>query len=112
MLRSIAFLAALPLLAVSVAAWADDARHGKVLFLTVGCAECHGTVGQGGAGPHLAPDPLPADVIAGYIRDPSGQMPPYAASVLSDADIADIAAYLKSLPASPSPDRIPELSAR
>jgi mono/diheme cytochrome c family protein len=88
-----------------------NAKHGQQLFLTVGCSECHGTAGQGGAGPHLAtPHPLPAAVIRAYIRDPAGQMPPYAASVLSDADIADIAAYLQSIPDPPKLSAIPELS--
>lgn len=80
---------------------AADAAHGKTLFTTVGCSFCHGTAGQGGVGPHLAPDPLPADAIKAYIQNPGGNMPPYVASVLSDADIADIAAYLGTIPAPP-----------
>jgi mono/diheme cytochrome c family protein len=91
---------------------AGNATHGKKLFLTVGCAECHGTVGQGGVGPNLSAHPLPAAVIAAYIRDPGGVMPPYVASVLSDADVADIAAYLRSIPPSPKPNQIPELSSQ
>jgi ubiquinol-cytochrome c reductase cytochrome c subunit len=105
------FLGAL-LLTVSTAALADgDAQRGKTAFMTNGCYECHGTVGQGGAsGPSLAPRSPAATAIAHYIRDPKGAMPPYVQKVLSDADIADIAAYLKSLPAPKSPDQIPELS--
>lgn len=80
---------------------AADAARGKTVFTTVGCSSCHGTVGQGGVGPHLAPDPLPVEAIEGYIRNPAGSMPPYVASVLSDADIADIAAYLRTIPALP-----------
>jgi ubiquinol-cytochrome c reductase cytochrome c subunit len=80
---------------------AGDATRGQQLFLSVGCYECHGTVGQGGAGPRLAPDPLPADAIAQYIRHPGDVMPPYVQSVLGDKDVADIRAYLASLPASP-----------
>ena len=87
----------------------NSAAHGKTLFLTVGCAECHGTMAQGGVGPHLVPNPLPAMAIAGYIRNPPGVMPPYAASVLSDSDVADIASYLASIPASPSASQISEL---
>ena len=34
---------------------AGDAAKGKVLFMKNGCYECHGTVGQGGTGPRIAP---------------------------------------------------------
>ncbi len=87
-----------------------DAGRGKTLFISDGCSECHGTVGQGGVGPHLAPKPLPAEAIASYIRHPAGVMPPYAASVLSDADVADIASYLRSVPAPPKLGSLPELN--
>jgi ubiquinol-cytochrome c reductase cytochrome c subunit len=77
---------------------AEDAVHGHKLFLADGCFECHGTVGQGGsAAPRIAPDPMPAEAISAYIRKPSGQMPPYSPKVLSEADIADIHAYLASI---------------
>ena len=44
-----------------------DAANGKRIYMADGCALCHGTVGQGGAGVKLAPDPLPppADVTPG-----------------------------------------------
>ena len=77
---------------------AEDAVHGHQLFMADGCYQCHGTVGQGGsAAPRIAPDPLPAEAIAAYIRKPAGQMPPYSPKVLSDADIADIHAYLATI---------------
>jgi mono/diheme cytochrome c family protein len=109
----IAVAAALILVGTAAAADAQsatgaaDAARGKTVFTTVGCSSCHGTVGQGGVGPHLAPDPLPVEAIEGYIRNPGGTMPPYVASVLSDADIADIAEYLRTIPALPK--HIPEL---
>jgi mono/diheme cytochrome c family protein len=86
------------LLALTPAARAEDAAHGRKLFMTDGCYECHGTVGQGGAAaPRIAPDPMDAQAIAAYVRRPAGQMPPYSAKVLSDADIGDIHAYLASI---------------
>jgi ubiquinol-cytochrome c reductase cytochrome c subunit len=75
----------------------SDATRGQHLFMTDGCYECHGTVGQGGAGPRLAPDPLSADLIAQYIRKPAAVMPPYVEKVVSDQDVRDIQAYLASI---------------
>jgi mono/diheme cytochrome c family protein len=92
------------------AAPGGDAAHGKALFMRDGCFECHGTVGQGGPGIRLAPGPLPASVIAAYIRNPAGEMPPYTSKVVSDQDIADIHAYLASVPKPPALAEIPELN--
>jgi ubiquinol-cytochrome c reductase cytochrome c subunit len=78
---------------------AQDAANGKKLFSSVGCYECHGRVGQGGsAGPRLAPRPVPLQVLIAYVRHPSGAMPPYTAKLVTDAQLADIHAYLASLP--------------
>ena len=75
-----------------------NAENGKKLFAAYGCYECHGTVGQGGTGPRIAPR---TGSIA-YIRKPAAQMPPYTAKVMSDADVADVLAYLMTIPA-PTP---------
>jgi mono/diheme cytochrome c family protein len=83
---------------LTTAAHAQDADRGKHLFMADGCYECHGTVGQGGAAPRLAPDPFPATALSAYIRQPAGVMPPYAQTVLSDQDAADIQTYLASIP--------------
>jgi ubiquinol-cytochrome c reductase cytochrome c subunit len=77
---------------------AGDAAKGKALFMKNGCYECHGTVGQGGTGPRIAPR---TGSIA-YIRKPAAQMPPYTAKVMSDGDLADVQAYLMSIPAPPA----------
>ena len=96
--------------AVRAQAAADGAPgRGPRLFMADGCYECHGTVGQGGPGVRLAPSPPPAAVIAAYIRNPSGEMPPYGSKLVSDADVRDIHAYLLSLPASPDWQSIPDL---
>ena len=90
---------------------AESAENGKVLFLKVGCYQCHGTVGQGGlAGPRLAPDPMPFETLAAFVRTTSGQMPPFREKVLSDADLADIYAYLQSIPKPPDPKSLPQLN--
>jgi len=73
--------------------------EGQRLFMTYGCYQCHGTTGAGGvAGPKLAPDPLPLEGIRAKLRTPSGRMPVYTPKVISDAEIADIVAYLHSIP--------------
>ena len=85
------------------AAQAADAAHGKILFTQkYGCYQCHGTVGQGGqTGPKLAPNPIPFDTLSTFIRTSSGPMPPFRESVLPNDDLADIYAYLQSIPAGP-----------
>ncbi|MFZ0071477.1 MAG: cytochrome c [Xanthobacteraceae bacterium] len=93
------------------AALAADATKGKQTYIRVGCFECHGHVGQGGAaGLKLAPDPLPFDALANFVRTTSGQMPRYSTKILSDDDLADIYAYLQSIPKPPDPKNIPALS--
>jgi mono/diheme cytochrome c family protein len=96
--------------APKAAASSGNAENGKRLFLSDGCYECHGRQAQGGAaGPRLGPGPLPLAAILKYVRQPSGQMPPYTAKVISDAELADVYAYLQSLPQPPKPDSIPAL---
>jgi mono/diheme cytochrome c family protein len=89
----------------------SDIQQGRQLFLADGCSECHGTVGQGGmAGPRVAPNPMGADAIARYIRDPHGEMPPYSVTVLDDRGVQQIQSYLASLPQPPAPASTPALS--
>lgn len=105
-----AALAAGLLLAAASAAHAASAENGKALFMHFGCWECHGTQGQGAVtGPRLAPDPLPFDALSSFVRTTSRQMPPYHQKVLSDENLADIYAYLQSIPKSPDPKDIPLL---
>ncbi len=89
-----------------------NAEAGKRVFLADGCYECHGTAGAGGgySGPRLAPDPLPLTAIKAQLRRPAGRMPAYSDRVLSDAQIVDILAYLRSIPASKPASQIPILS--
>jgi mono/diheme cytochrome c family protein len=96
--------------APKAAASSGNAENGKKLFLSDGCYECHGRQAQGGAaGPRLGPGPLPLAAILKYVRQPSGQMPPYTGKVISDAELADVYAYLQSLPQPPKADSIPAL---
>jgi mono/diheme cytochrome c family protein len=84
--------------------------RGRQLYMSVGCVHCHGTEGQGStAGARLAPEPLPAAALAQFIRTTNTTMPAYSEKVLGDADVADIAAFLASLPAPKPVERIPAL---
>jgi mono/diheme cytochrome c family protein len=87
-----------------------NATSGKRIYLAVGCFTCHGRSGQGGAlngpAPILASTALPFDGFKGQVRDPSNDMPAYSDAVLSDKDIADIFAFVKSLPGPRSPKDI------
>ena len=94
-----------------------NAENGKKLYVADGCYQCHGLQGQGGSsapigsyGPRLAPPKLPVEVIRAYVRHPSGGMPPYTAKVLSDSQIDDIYAFLKTIPAPPPVKDIPLLN--
>jgi mono/diheme cytochrome c family protein len=81
---------------------AGDAANGKRLYLADGCFTCHGRSGQGGAyngpAPVLAQTQMPFDGFKGQVRDPVNDMPAYPEAVLSDKDLADIYAFVQSLP--------------
>ena len=82
----------------------------KRAFMKAGCWQCHGTVGQGAVtGPRLAPDPMPYETFAAFVRTSSRAMPPYREKVLSEADLADIYAYLQSVPRPPEVKSLPLL---
>jgi mono/diheme cytochrome c family protein len=93
---------------------AGNAENGKRLFISVGCFECHGREGQGGAGtgPRIAPNPLPLSAFIHQLRQPASQMPPYTEKVLTDAQVADIHAYLQSIPKPPAASSIPLLQGK
>jgi ubiquinol-cytochrome c reductase cytochrome c subunit len=85
---------------------AGDAQNGKQLYTAYGCYECHGSVGQGGTGPRIAPATTSLQSLLRYVRQPTGQMPPYTTKVATDHELADICAYLKSLPSPPAASSI------
>ena len=89
-----------------------NAQKGQQLFNGYGCYQCHGREAQGSTvtGPRLAPRPIAFAAFTRYIRQPSGQMPPYTSRVVSDADLADIYAFLQSRPQPPAVDSIPLLN--
>ena len=101
-------------LAASTAAMAQapagDARRGETLFLRDGCYACHGTVGHGAPyGPKIAPQAIPWEAFERQVRHPRGSMPHYEPRFTSDQDLADIYAYVASIPAGLPASRIPLL---
>jgi mono/diheme cytochrome c family protein len=107
---ALAITAACAFLAYENTALAASAERGKATFMHAGCWQCHGTAGQGSiAGPKLAPDPLPFETLSAFVRTSSRAMPPFREEVLSDEDLADIYAYLQSIPPAPAPESIPLL---
>ncbi len=90
---------------------AGNAQSGRKVFASNGCYECHGYEAQGATptGPRLGPRPLAFAAFSKYVRQPTGQMPPYTTKTLTDATLTDIYAFLQSLPAPKTADTIPLL---
>jgi mono/diheme cytochrome c family protein len=90
---------------------AGNPQNGKALYMSYGCYNCHGRYAEGSVatGPRLNPAPVSLDDLIKYVRHPSGDMPPYTVKVAPDSELADIFAFLKSLPAPPKVDSIPLL---
>jgi mono/diheme cytochrome c family protein len=107
--------AAVVVLMACGAALADgDAQKGRVAFTQHGCWQCHDFAGEGSVatsnGKVIARTQLPLDAFMSFVRTTNGQMPPYRAPVLSDADLGDIYAYLQSLPEPKAVSDIPLLN--
>jgi mono/diheme cytochrome c family protein len=89
---------------------AGDAEKGRRLYREVFCYACHGTEGQGSRdGVRIGGTPPSLAVFRSYLRKPSGNMPAYTSKVLSDEEVVDIHAFLRSLPKPPDVDSIPLL---
>ena len=109
--------------AADTAVGAGDAARGKQLFHAHGCYGCHGFNGNTGARDLVGTDsPLIADLatFTMYLRLrgdqapllPSSRMPNYPASALSDAQVRDIYAYVRTFKAeAPTVKDVPTLQA-
>ena len=82
------------------------AAAGKVhyTFGNTSCSNCHGVNGEGRFGPALAGRKLTYARFRAYVRNPLGRMPAYPETELDDQEIADMVAYLDTLPLAPSRD--------
>jgi len=106
-------LAAVALLAGVVGtSWSEeapkgDAASGQRIYMAAGCFTCHGRVGQGGnfnfATPSLAHTVWPVEALRAFLRVGLNDMPAFSKEVLTDQQVADIHAFLQSLPGSRSP---------
>lgn len=88
---------------------AGDAAYGEQVYHRVACAECHGENGQGSDGPPLLKLKITFPDFVHWVRNASNGMDPQPPAVVSDAELADIYAFIgaspkaaNSQPASPS----------
>jgi len=101
----------LPVLAAAQSASSGNADNGKRLFLRDGCWECHGFAGQGGRdGARIGATSLTLQGVIRYVRRPTGSMPAFTDKLISDQELTDIYAYLKSLPPVKAAKDIPLLN--
>ena len=111
-LQGLAFWSAALMLTAHSHAFAASAEKGKIAFVKNGCWQCHGFAGQGSiatsGGKVLTGTALSYEAFESFVRNSNGPMPPYRTAVLSDADLSDIYAYVKSLPKQ-DPSNIPLL---
>ena len=109
-LFGLAVFAAPALFAIAApAAPAGDIAAGRQLYAEKGCAACHGPGGEGAAaGPRVAGAAMDWPAYHAQIRAPRGAMPPYGPGLMSDRQVADTYAYLKSL-AAPKPSPVAQL---
>ena len=104
---------AAPTWALAQAPSAPSAERGKILYEKNMCAACHGTAGNGGersSGPAIAPNVWPLEAMKTQMRNPRQAMPRYGEKFLSDADLADIHAWLSTIKAGPKAKDIPLLA--
>jgi len=108
-----AYLQTLKTPAKQESAVAVNPSNGQRLFVKDGCYECHGYLGQGSTstgGTRLGPPQIPLSAFVSYVREPTGQMPPYTVKTISNEDLAEIYNFLKSVPPPPSLKTIPILN--
>jgi mono/diheme cytochrome c family protein len=92
---------------------AGNAQNGKKIFAGDGCYECHGLQGQGATqtgAARIGPPQLSFESFQRYVRQPTNQMPPYTSKAVPDQDLADIYAFLKTIPLPPKGKDIPLLN--
>jgi mono/diheme cytochrome c family protein len=76
-----------------------NAEAGKAVWATgnTSCRNCHGAEGEGAFGKTLAGQGLTFQKFRDYVRKPTGVMPAYIPSELTDQEIADLVAYFDTI---------------
>jgi mono/diheme cytochrome c family protein len=76
-----------------------DPESGRILFRMMHCDGCHGPEGIGGRAPAIGGTGMGYRRFVGRLRDPDSViMPSFGRDRLSDQDVADILAWLKTRP--------------
>jgi len=107
-MRTLILIAALTLGAACASAQ-GNAKAGADHWMKYTCYGCHGFSGQNGPGFRLVPMKMTVENFTKLVRNPGApqRMPPYSEKNLTDAQLADIWAYLKTLPDAPAAKDIP-----
>ena len=87
-----------------------ELERGRREFTEVGCYQCHGYDGQGGAGPRIVPVRPTLEAFSHVVRKPPNVMPAYSPNVLSDDTVERIHKYLLSIPEPPEASSLSQLS--
>lgn len=79
-----------------------DAKRGEAIFSEQQCLLCHGVGAEGGLGPALNTTEFQQEfaddsAIADVLRTGLPGMPPYGSDRITDQEIGDLIAYLRSL---------------
>ena len=93
-------LACIPVIAMLVSAPAlhdESSGPDPDLYVSAGCAGCHGSVAAGAYGPTLAATDLTFEAFLEQLRSPRGMMPPVDASRVSDEQVQSLYDYVRAL---------------
>ena len=91
---SVAFVG-LVVLGLTLAQAQQAARSGEELYIDrLGCWNCHGQAGTGGAGPSILKSQLPLRQFVRSVRLPSQTMPRFSPTLASDTDLVTVYRWL------------------
>lgn len=67
------------------------------LYVSAGCARCHGPTAAGEFGPALAATQVPFEDFLAQLRHPRWRMPAFSPDVISDEEARSLFEYVRSL---------------